>query len=221
MASGTAFTKALEKHRSVFPPHVFIHLVEAGEVTGSLPEILDRLAIYYEREDELRKKNLGSHDVSRHYFIGLGSDGAHLLFVVLPMLVDNFAGFGVETPAITVAVLNGRDWMVQHWYLVIAGLVAFVMGLRFYVRTKQGRYLRDYLLLSLPVVGEMQKMVIFSRFCRTLSLLLNSGIAMIPTLGILERLMDNVVIKKKRCRGGHGRGGGAGGRGHQCPFGTA
>ncbi len=189
-------------------------------MTGSLPEILDRLAIYYEREDELRK-NLGSHDVSRHYFIGLGSDGAHLLFVVLPMLVDNFAGFGgVETPAITVAVLNGRDWMVQHWYLVIAGLVAFVMGLRFYVRTKQGRYLRDYLLLSLPVVGEMQKMVIFSRFCRTLSLLLNSGIAMIPTLGILERLMDNVVIKKSGA-GGPRPGGGAGGRGHQCPFGTA
>ncbi len=195
VASGTAFTKALEKHRSVFP-HVFIHLVEAGEVTGSLPEILDRLAIYYEREDELRKKI----SEAMMYPAIISSVSVVmvliLLFVVLPMLVDNFAGFGVETPAITVAVLNGRDWMVQHWYLVIAGLVAFVVGLRFYVRTKQGRYIRDYLLLSLPILGEMQKMVIFSRFCRTLSLLLNSGIAMIPTLGILERLMDNVVIKK-------------------------
>ncbi|WP_461360029.1 type II secretion system F family protein, partial [Candidatus Darwinibacter acetoxidans] len=55
VASGSSFTRALEKHRAVFP-NVFIHLVEAGEVSGTLPEVLDRLASYYEREDELRKK---------------------------------------------------------------------------------------------------------------------------------------------------------------------
>lgn len=195
VASGTGFTKALEKHKAVFP-HVFIHLVEAGEVTGSLPEVLDRLAIYYEREDELRKKI----SEALMYPIIISSVAVVmvviLLFVVLPMLVDNFAGFGVETPAITTAVLNGRDWMVQHWYVVLGALAAIIFGLRFYVRSKQGRYVKDYLLLAMPVLGEMQKMVIFSRFCRTLSLLLNSGIAMIPTLGILERLMDNVVIKR-------------------------
>ena len=195
VASGTAFTKALEKHRAVFP-HVFIHLVEAGEVTGALPEVLDRLAIYYEREDELRKK------ISEALMYPAIITSVSLLmvlvllFVVLPMLVSNFAGFGVETPPITLAVLHGRDWVVKHWYIVLGLILAIVFGLRAYVQTKQGRYIKDSLLLAIPILGELQKMVIFSRFCRTLSLLLDSGIAMIPTLQILERLMDNVVIKR-------------------------
>ena len=188
VASGTAFTKALEKHGEVFP-NVFIHLVEAGEVSGSLPEVLDRLALYYEREDELRKKV--SEALMYPAIISSVSVVmvAVLLFVVLPMLVNNFASFGVETPAITLAVLGARDWMVQHWYVVVGLLY------RYWVRTKPGRFFRDALLLRLPVLGELQKMVIFSRLCRTLALLLNSGISMLPTLQILERLMDNVVVK--------------------------
>lgn len=195
VASGTGFTKALEKHRDVFP-HVFIYLVEAGEVTGSLPEILDRLAVYYEREDELRKK------ISEALMYPLIISSVAivmvfvLLFVVLPMLVENFAGFGVEIPGITVTVLGARDWMVQYWYIVLALIAALVLAVRFYVQTRQGRFVKDSLALGIPIMGEMQKMIIFSRFCRTLGLLLNAGIAMIPTLAILERLMDNAVIKR-------------------------
>jgi type IV pilus assembly protein PilC len=203
VASGTAFTRTLEKHRDVFP-HVFIHLVEAGEVSGTMPEVLDRLATYYEREDELRKKIsealMYPAIITSVSFVMV----IVLLFVVLPMLVKNFAGFGVETPAITLAVLNSRDWMVSHWYVVVGLIAAVIMGWRYWVRTKPGRWMRDSVLLSVPVLGEMQKMVIFSRFCRTLALLLNSGIAMIPTLQILERLMDNVVVKKALEEARHG-----------------
>lgn len=195
VASGMAFTRALDKHRHVFP-HVFIHLVEAGEVSGALPEVLDRLAQYYEREDELRKK---ISDALMYPAIISGVSVLMvivLLFVVLPMLVANFAGFGVETPAITLAVLNARDWLLQHWYIVIGGLVVLTFLYRYYVSTQQGSLVRDSVRLAIPVLGEMQKMVIFSRFCRTLALLLNSGIPMLQTLQILERLMDNVVVKK-------------------------
>ncbi|NLJ79538.1 MAG: type II secretion system F family protein [Firmicutes bacterium] len=195
VASGTAFTKALERHRRVFP-HVFIYLVEAGETAGALPEVLERLALYYEREDELRKKL--SEALMYPGIITAVSllMVIVLLFVVLPLLVKNFAGLGVETPALTVKVLNVKDWFTDYWYVVFAACTAIILGLRAYLRTKQGRFLKDYFLLALPALGEMQKMVIFSRFCRTLSLLLSSGIAMIPTLQILERLMDNSVVKK-------------------------
>ncbi len=195
VASGTAFTKALEKHRKVFP-HMFIHLVEAGEVSGSLPEVLDRLAIYYEREDELRKK-IAEALMYPAIIISVSLVMVLvLLFAVLPMLVNNFAGFGVEIPAITRAVLGGRDWAVRNWYVVVGIIIAIVLGLRYYVTTKPGRWMKDSIQLALPVVGEMQKMVIFSRFCRTLSLLMDSGISMLNTLQILERLLDNVVVKR-------------------------
>lgn len=195
VASGMAFTKALEKHRKVFP-HMFIYLVEAGEVSGSLPEVLNRLAIYYEREDELRKK-ISEALMYPAIIISVSLVMVLvLLFAVLPMLVNNFSGFGVEIPAITQAVLGGRDWVVDHWYVVLGIFIAIILGLRYYITTKPGRFMKDSLQLALPVVGEMQKMVIFSRFCRTLSLLLDSGISMLNTLQILERLMDNVVVKK-------------------------
>lgn len=194
VASGTAFTKALEKHRKVFP-HMFIHLVEAGEVSGSLPEVLDRLALYYEREDELRKK-ISEALMYPAIIISVSLIMVLvLLFAVLPMLVRNFAGFGVEIPGVTLAVLAGRDWAVSHWYVVLGIIIALILGIRYYITTKPGRLMKDSLQLKLPVVGEMQKMVIFSRFCRTLSLLLDSGITMLSSLQILERLMDNVVIK--------------------------
>lgn len=195
VASGTGLTKALEKQRGIFP-HVFIHLVEAGEISGALPEVLDRLALYYEREDEIRKKV--SEALMYPAIIGSVSFVMViiLLFVVLPMLVNNFASFEVETPAITLAVLSVRGWIMQRWYVVLGTLLGLTLLYRYMVRTKPGRLLRDSFLLKLPVVGELQKMVIFSRFCRTLALLLNSGIAMIPTLQILERLMDNLVVKR-------------------------
>jgi len=195
VASGTAFTRALQKHRSVFP-HVFIHLVEAGEVSGALPEVLDRLAIYYEREDELRKKIgealLYPAIITAVSFLMV----LILLFVVLPMLVKNFAGFGVETPALTLKVLNARDWVLEFWYVIIGAFLFVYAAFRFYINTDGGRYVKDAITLALPAVGEISKMVIFSRFCRTLSLLLTSGIAMIPTLQILERLIDNEVVKR-------------------------
>jgi type IV pilus assembly protein PilC len=171
VASGTAFTKALEKHKEVFP-NVFIHLVEAGELAGAMPEVLERLALYYEREDELRKKV--SEALMYPTIISVVSVAMVLvlLFVVLPMLVSNFASFGVQTPPITMAVLNARDWMVERWYVVLAIIIALMLAYRYWVRTKPGRYIRDSILLKLPVLGELH------------------------TLQILERLMDNAVIKR-------------------------
>lgn len=126
-------------------------------MSGTMPEVLDRLATYYEREDELRKKIsealMYPAIITSVSFVMV----IVLLFVVLPMLVKNFAGFGVETPAITLAVLNSRDWMVSHWYVVVGLIAALIMGWRYWVRTKPGRWMRDSVLLSVPVLGEMQK----------------------------------------------------------------
>ena len=177
-------------------PDVFIHLVEAGEVAGALPEVLDRLAVYYEREDELRKKISDALMYPTIVTVVAVTMVFVLLFFVLPMLVRNFTSFGVEPPALTQAVLNGRDWMVAHWYVVLGGILLAYILLRMYLQTPRGRRQKDALKLSLPAVGELQKMVVFSRFCRTLGLLLNSGISMVHSLSILERLIDNTVISE-------------------------
>ena len=118
-----------------------------------------------------------------------------LLFVVLPSLVSTFAGFGVETPAITQNVLDARDWILANWYIIAGVILIVVLGYRYFVSTTGGRMIRDRIKLKFPILGGIQQMVVFSRFCRTLSLLLRSGIAMIQSLDS-ERLMDNVVVQR-------------------------
>lgn len=194
VASGTSFTDAVTKHRNLFS-HEFIHLIEAGEVAGELPAAFNQMAVYYEREDELRKRVSEALMYPSIIAVVAVIVVFALVFVVLPMLIDNFSAFGVQVPPITQMVLNGRDWAVANWYIIIG--IVFVIGtlLRWYLKTKPGRFQKDFIALNLPVVGELNKMVIFSRFCRVLGLLLKSGISMIRSLEIVERLVENVVIK--------------------------
>lgn len=195
VAGGSSFTKSLEKHKGLFP-NVFVHLVEAGEIAGALPEVLDRLAVYYEREDELRKK------ISEALMYPAIITGVSvlmvfvLLFFVLPMLVNNFASFGIEPPLITQRVLAVRDWLAEFWYVALAVFILLIFLGRFYFNTQIGRAQKDAVKLKIPVIGQLQQMVIFSRFCRTLALLLNSGISTVESLGVLERLIDNTVIRR-------------------------
>jgi len=195
VASGSSFTRSLEKHNDLFP-QVFTSLVEAGELAGALPEVLERLAIYYEREDELRKKISEALMYPGVITVAAVIMIIVMLFFVLPMVIGNFSQFGIEPPAMTQAVLGARDWLVRWWYAVGFGLLLVAVGTRRYVRTPMGRMQKDTLLLHLPVVGELRKMVIFSRFSRTLGLLLDSGISMIQSLSILGRVVDNSVINQ-------------------------
>ena len=193
VASGSSFTKSLDKHKDLFP-HVFIHLVEAGEVAGALPEVLERLAIYYEREDELRKKISEALMYPGIITAVAGLMVLILLFFVLPMLIRNFSGFGVEPPRLTQIILAGRDWMVTHWYIVLFAIGVVVFSVKTYVNTTGGKKQWHSFTLNVPVLGNLNKMVVFSRFCRTMALLLRSGLSMVQSLEIIERLINNVIV---------------------------
>lgn len=195
VASGTAFTDAVEKHRDVFP-HEFIHLIEAGEIAGELPAVFNQLASYYEREDELNKKV--SEALMYPAIIGIVAVIMVfiLIFFVLPMLINNFSSFGIKPPLLTQMILDFRDLLVEYWYLVFLGIAVVVFALRWYARTDHGRLLIDRLKLILPVIGNLNKMVIFSRFCRIMGLLLGSGISMVKSLEIMERLISNRIISE-------------------------
>ncbi|MFY9436242.1 MAG: type II secretion system F family protein, partial [Limnochordia bacterium] len=103
---------------------------------------------------------------------------------------------GVKPPRITQAVLLFRRVTIQYWYLFLA-VFAVLFGLgHVYLRTSHGQYLKDRTSLGMPVFGNLQKMVIFSRFCRVLSMLLSSGISMVKAMEVVERLLENRVINK-------------------------
>jgi len=195
IASGSSFTDAINKHRSVFP-HEFIHLVEAGELAGELPAVFNQLAAYYEKEDELAKKV----SEALMYPAIVATVAVIMVFVliffVLPMLIGNFTAFGVQPPKITQLVLDFRNFTVEYWYFVLALLTALIILVAFYFRTEHGKALKDRINLRLPVIGNLNRMVIFSRFCRVMGMLLNSGISMVKALEIVERLIANRIVNQ-------------------------
>lgn len=195
IASGSSFTDAINKHRSVFP-HEFIHLVEAGELAGELPAVFNQLAAYYEKEDELAKKV----SEALMYPAIVATVAVIMVFVliffVLPMLIGNFTAFGVQPPKITQLVLDFRNFTVEYWYFVLALLTALIILVAFYFRTEHGQALKDRINLRLPVIGNLNRMVIFSRFCRVMGMLLNSGISMVKALEIVERLIANRIVNQ-------------------------
>lgn len=193
ISSGSSLTSAISKHKTIFP-HEFIHLVEAGELAGELPTVFNQLATYYEKMDELQKKV--SQAMLYPMLIGVVAVIVVfvLIYLVLPMLSNNFASLGVQLPVITQKVLDFRQFTIKYWYYIMFIIILCSIMIHIYSKTDHGRYLRARITLSLPIIGNLTKMVIFSRFCRVLSMLLNSGISMVRALRIVERLIDNRVI---------------------------
>ncbi len=194
IASGMTFTAAIEKHKEVFP-HVFIYLIAAGEIAGELPAVLEQLAVYYEREDELRKKI----SEALMYPMVIASLAVvvviALIFFVLPMLISNFSALGVQTPKLTQIILDSRDLLVEYWYGFVGFIILFIVLIKWYIKTERGCYQKDLLKLKLPIMGKINQMVIFSRISRVLGLLLASGISMVRSLEIAEQLITNVWIR--------------------------
>ena len=150
-----------------------------------MPEVLDRLAVYYEREDELRKK------ISEALMYPAIITGVSvlmvlvLLFFVLPMLVNNFASFGIEPPLITQRVLAVRDWLAEFWYVALAVFFLLIFLGRFYFNTQIGRAQKDAVKLKIPVIGSCSRWSSSRDSVCTLALLLNSELRL--NSGVLER----------------------------------
>ncbi len=193
VSGGSSLTESLRKHDRIFPG-LFLDMVEVGESSGHLPEVLNRLADFYQRDAKLRgdiKQAMAYPTVIILFGFAVT---LFVMFYVLPTFAGIFADFGVELPAVSGAILAVRDFIVRNivWFLLSA--VAAAAASRYYFRTPAGRRLRDAWILRLPVVGELVSKVIFARFARTLSLLFVSGFPMVRSLQSCEKIVGNAAV---------------------------
>lgn len=207
VAGGEGLAESFNGQSEVFP-QMFIDMIHMGEMSGNLSEVLDRLAIYYEKDAKLRgdvKQALTYPTVIIAFaFVAIGV----VLFFVLPTFAGIFADFDAELPFITQVVLGLRDMVIDNALYVSGGLVATYLAIRMYVRSEQGKRNKDKLLLRIPVVGELIRKIIFSRFSRTLALLFVSGVSTLKSLEVCERIVGNQVVAEDvaKCRIGVERG---------------
>lgn len=191
--SGDTLHGAMAKYPKIFPA-IYIHMVEAGEASGQLETVLFRLVEHLEREFELRKKVTGA--LTYPIMVVIVAIGVifGLMTFVLPNFLEMFRGANMELPAVTLLLMATSDLFVNYWYLILAGLVGTVLGVKFYYDTPSGRRKIDQLLLNLKVVGPVIQKLASARFTRTLATLLESGLMITLSLEMVERVVGNTII---------------------------
>jgi type IV pilus assembly protein PilC len=189
--NGSDLSQALEQHKRVFS-HIYVSMIRAGEVSGQLDIILTRLAEYLEAAAHLRgeiKSAMTYPVISLVLVLGIAS---FLMIGIVPSFEPVFESLDVELPPITVMTMDAARFMKNYWYLLFGGLAALMFGAGAACRTERGAYVRDLLLLRVPVFGILFKKVALSRFARTFSTLVKSGV---PILGAMEIVSDTAGNK--------------------------
>lgn len=192
--TGSSLSDAIAKHKKVFSP-LFINMVKAGESGGMLDNILDRLATYMEKTSTLQKKIKAAliyPAVVSSMAIGIT---LILLLKVIPIFKNIFSGFDAQLPMPTQVLIGVSDGLQKYFpYLIVALAVIMFFAIR-YSKTEKGRLRYDSLLLKLPVFGILFKKVAISKFTRTLSTLIKSGVPILTSLEIVGRTAGNKAIE--------------------------
>lgn len=195
VSSGTAFSEACAKFPKAFP-NLFLSMTEAGEASGGLAEILAKTAIYFNDSVKLSKqvKSAMTYPVAVITLaVGLVSV---LLIKVIPVFAEMFEGFGAELPKPTQFVIDISDFLGSYILHIIGGMFLFYKILGKLTETPKGRVIKDQFVNRLPVLGELTRKINLSRFCRTYSILLRSGVPILRALEIVSRASNNTFVEE-------------------------
>lgn len=195
VSGGDQLSSAFRRAVGVFP-RMFVDMLDVGEKSGNLPEVLERLSLFYEREAKMRGDIKQAMMYPTVVFSFALISMAAILFVVLPIFAEMFADFGADLPFITMAVLSVRDAIARYYLIIVPSLIAAAWGISRWLRTEAGKMTTDGLILRLPLVGGLVSRVIFARFARTLSLLFTSGISMGESLASCQKVVGNHVVAR-------------------------
>ncbi len=192
--SGSTLSEALSKHKKIFDD-LYVNMVEAGEVGGALDTILVRLAHYREKADRLIRKVKGALVYPVVVMIvAVGVTFAMLRFIV-PIFAKMFSGLGAELPGPTQFVLGISNFLQANTIVMILGLIGLAIGYKLFVRRPEGRLMVDKMKLRMPLLGDLIRKSAISRFTRTLSTLLSSGVSILDALNITARTSGNMVLQ--------------------------
>jgi len=195
IASGNSFSSSAKKFPKAFNT-LFVSMVEAGEASGGLAEILGKVAGYFESSVKLQKK-VKSAMTYPIAVIGLAVVLVNVLLIfVIPVFAEMFAGFGAKLPAPTQMLIDVSNFLRSYWWLVGALLAGAWVGLGKFIDTPAGRAHRDRLIVRAPIFGPLVHKIAISRFCRTYATLIRSGVPILRTLEIVSAASGKVQIEE-------------------------
>jgi len=191
---GFSLSEALEQHPGVFN-NLYISLIKAGEVSGTLHTILDVLAEYLEKMDDTRRKVMSAmfYPIFVLVFLGLVTFG--MFYYLIPQFASVYESFNAELPGPTQVAIGFSNFLVNHIFFALTGLLGLAFAFFLFYLSDKGRYAIDAMLLRIPVVGNLMNNSIMSKFARTFSILMASGVPIMDTLELVENVVQNAVVE--------------------------
>ena len=195
VVTGESFTDALNDYSDYFDV-IYVSMVRVGEVTGSLGQSLSTIAKFMEKRQRVESKVMTAMIYPIVLILFCIAAILVLTTTVIPKIAEQIARTGQELPWITRGLMN-VSYILRSWWLfvVIAVVFGIVWGLKRFLKTRRGAYLRDRFILSLPLLGPLIKQRVVSRFASTLSTLLGSGLAMAESLRVVSEVTGNSLMR--------------------------
>jgi type II secretory pathway component PulF len=192
--SGESFSKALEHHPTIFSPY-YVAIVGSGEAVGRLGPTVGKLANFMEEDEKMRLKFLAAmrYPIFLMSFVFCIVSG--IVLFLIPRFKVIFQGAGIQLPLLTRIVVGISEFSLNHILLII--IVLAVLGVVAWqaLQIFRIRFMVDYWLLRIPIVGKVMRKAFIARFCQTLAMLLDGGVGIITALSLSGKVMDNYFLK--------------------------
>lgn len=192
---GDSLADSMAKHDEVFP-ELLLKMIQSGELSGNLDTIMLRMSLYYEKESKINSKIKNAMIYPSILAIVAAGAVTVILTFVMPTFIEMFDENGVELPWLTKALLWTSDFMTSNALSLIVFIFLIVFSYRIYSRTNHGKYTISQVKLALPILKPLNQKIIVSRFTRTLSTLLSSGISLVQSIHIVSEVVQNKVAEE-------------------------
>ncbi|MDR7856122.1 type II secretion system F family protein [Tissierella sp.] len=193
---GFTLSQGMKKHPKVFPS-LLINMVEAGEVSGNLDTIIERMAVHFEKEYKLENKVKSALIYPMILAVVSVAVIIFMLVVVMPTFISMFESSGQALPNLTQFLLNLSNYLTKYWYIHLVTLIGFVIGFMIFKNSNIGIIIIDTLKLKIPIVKDTNVKIITARFSRTLSTLISSGISLLVAIEVVGKVVGNKVIQER------------------------
>ncbi|RJX22884.1 MAG: type II secretion system F family protein [Desulforudis sp.] len=193
LETGKTLSESMREYPKIFP-NIFISMIEAGEVAGALDEVLERLAIHFEKDADIRSKVKGAMMMPA-VVIGVAIIAVIIILTfVLPTFINMLTDMNVPLPAPTRATIALSEFLQSFWYMVIALFAGGFISFKRYAATAKGKQVVDRAVLRLPTFGTLIRKMVVARVCRILASLVRSGVPLLQALAIVRSIAGNEVF---------------------------
>lgn len=174
---------------------ITLNLIQAGEESGNLDKILERLAGEMEEQKSMGAKIKSAMIYPVIILIVIVAVIIIMMVVLVPSMTEVYSEFGAELPWATQLLISMSDFMSKLWWVILTVLLVFVVGIKMFLNTDRGRNIWDKIVLKIPTVGKIVTKMQLSNFTRILSLLLGSGLSIIQALELTANSLSNSVFR--------------------------